>query len=82
MLDHTSSPPSSTADDREARVQALLEQLRPDAERALRQMAERLADLPEDGCFGQVEYDLRDLAHQLAADSHQAGLQAAKKKAT
>jgi hypothetical protein len=45
-------------------------------------MAERLADLSEDQAFGQVEYDLRDLAHQLAATSHQAGLQAGKKRAT
>jgi hypothetical protein len=45
-------------------------------------MAERLADLPEDQAFGPVEYDLRDLAHQLAAASHQAGLQAGKKRAT
>lgn len=81
-MDHTSAAPSQTADDRESRIEALLARLRPDAERVLRQMAERLVDLPEDGCFGQVEYDLRDLAHDLAADSHQAGLQAAKKKAT
>jgi 50S ribosomal subunit-associated GTPase HflX len=82
MLSNATSASSSTADSREARVQALLEQLRPDAERALRQMAERLVDLPEDGCFGPVEYDLRDLAQQLTADVHQTGLEAAKKKAT
>lgn len=81
MLDNAASSPSPLADDREARLQALLQRLRPHADRALRQLAERLIDLPEDGCFGQVEYDLRDRAHQLAADSHQAGLEAAKKKA-
>jgi hypothetical protein len=78
MLSSTPSPPP---DDREARVQALLAQLRPHAERALRAMAERLADLPEDQAFGQVEHDLRDLAHELAAASHQTGLAAGKKRA-
>jgi hypothetical protein len=38
--------------------------------------------LPEGQSFGQVEYDLRDAAHQLAAAAHQAGLQAGKKRGT
>jgi hypothetical protein len=74
------SSPSTTSEDREARIQALLGQLRPQAEAVLRQMAERLVDLPEDQAFGAVEYDLRDWAHELAASSHQAGLQAGKKR--
>jgi len=82
MLNTTASSSSQTPEDREARLQALLGQLRPHAEQVLRQMAERLVDLPEDRAFGQVEYDLRDLAHDLAATSHQAGLQAGKKRAT
>jgi hypothetical protein len=45
-------------------------------------MAERLVDLPEGQAFGQVEYDLRDLAHELAAAAHQAGLEAGKKRGT
>ena len=43
---------------------------------------EVLVDLPEGQAFGQVEYDLRDLAHDLAASSHQAGLAAGKKRGT
>lgn len=74
--------PTSSSPDREARIQALLQLLRPNAEHVLRQMAERLVDLPDGQAFGQVEYDLRDLAHDLAAASHQAGLQAGKKRAT
>ena len=68
--------------DREARVQELLRRLQPHAERVLRRMAERLVDLPEDRAFGQIEYDLRDLAHDLAAASHQTGLEAGKKRGT
>jgi len=82
MLDPAASSPSQTSQDREARVQALLEQLRPHGEGILRQMAERLVDLPEGQAFGSVEYDLRDLAHELAASSHQAGLQVGKKRGT
>jgi hypothetical protein len=82
MLQTALSTPSQTAQDREARIQDLLQQLRPDAEALLRQMAERLVDLPEQRSFGQIEYDLRDLAHQLAAGVHQTGLHAGKKRAT
>jgi len=82
MLTPLVSSPSPIADDRETRIQALLEHLRPHGEKALRQMAERLVDLPEEQAFGAVEYDLRDLAHGLAAASHQAGLHAGKKRAT
>ena len=82
MLNHLASHPSPTADDREARIQALLQRLRPNSDHILRQMAERLVDLPEDQAFGQIEYDLRDLAHELAASAHQAGLEVGKKRGT
>ncbi len=78
----TPSAPSQTSEDRETRIQDLLARLRPHADHALRAMAERLVDLPEDQAFGQIEYDLRDLAHGLAAASHQAGLRAGKKRGT
>ena len=82
MLNTPPSTPSSLSDEREARIQELIAQLRPDAERTLRRMAEQLVDLPEDQAFGQIEYDLRDSAHDLAAASHQTALQARKKRAT
>src|SRR5262249_2836225 len=82
MLNKQPPPAAPDTSDREARVQALVERLRPDAEQALRRMAEKLVDLPDDKAFGQVEYDLRDLSHRLAASCHQAGLQAGKKGAT
>src|SRR5262245_21081630 len=75
----TTLPPTRDAD-REARIQDLLRRLRHGAEPVLRQMAERLADLPEGQAFGQVEYDLRDAAHELAAAAHRAGLEAGKKR--
>jgi hypothetical protein len=82
MNDRFCATPLPTGDDREARVQELLGRLRPGAEQLLRRMAERLVDLPEEQAFGQVEYDLRDLGHELAAAAHQAGLEAGKKRGT
>jgi hypothetical protein len=82
MLEAPAATTSQTAEDREGRVQALLALLREQAEPKLRQMAERLVDLPEDKAFGQIEYDLGDLGRRLAASAHQAGLQAGKKGGT
>jgi len=82
QMSTSQSAPSQISDGRETRIQALVEQLRPSAEAALRQMAERLVDLPEEKSFGQIEYDLRDDAHRLASSAHQAGLTAGKKRAT
>ena len=64
---------------REDRVEALLALLKDRSESALRQMAERLADLPEEQSFGKVEHDLLGLARRIASDAHQAGLDAGKK---
>ena len=82
MLNTPAPTPSATPQDREERIQELLQRLRPNADQVLRRMAERLVDLPEGKAFGQIEYDLRDLAHGLAAASHQAGLEAGKKRGT
>jgi len=82
MLNTPASCPSQTANDREARVRALLDALRGLAEPTLRQMAERLADLPDGQAFGQIEHDLGDLGRDLAARAHQAGLDAGKKGGT
>lgn len=82
MLSESASPTTPTSNGREQRVQALMAQLRPNAEQALREMAERLVDFPMEKSFGAIEYDLRDVAHDFASASHQAGLQAGKKGAT
>jgi len=82
MLNTPELAPSSTSQDRETRVRALLDQLRPAAERALRQMAEDLVDAPDRQRFQGVELRLRDHAQQLAAAAHQTGLGGRKKGAT
>ncbi len=82
MLNESSFSTTPISNDRELRVLQLIERLRPNAEQALREMAERLVDLPEERSFGQIEYDLRDVAHDFASASHQAGLDAGKRGAT
>jgi hypothetical protein len=82
MLPQAPSPPSATADDRESRVRALLEQLRPHVERAARRMAESLVDCPDALLFGELEFALRDQAHDLAAAAHHTGLEGRKKGGT
>lgn len=82
MLNTSSSSPNQISDDREARLEALLQLLRPDAELTIRRMAEKLVDLPQEQAFGQIEFILRDLGRDLAAAAHQTGLQAGKKRAT
>ena len=82
MLTPRESAPSSTPQDREGRIRALVDQLRPAAEQALRQMAEELVDAPDHQLFRGVELRLRDRAHELAAAAQQAGLEGRKKGAT
>jgi HPt (histidine-containing phosphotransfer) domain-containing protein len=82
MLGDKDSAASKIPDGRDSRVEALLARLKERSESSLRLMAERLADLPEEQSFGQVEHDLRDLAHRLASSAHQAGLEASQKKGT
>jgi hypothetical protein len=82
MLNTPHSAPSSTPEDRESRIRAVMDQLRPAAEHTLRHLAEELVDAPDRQLFGGVELRLRDHAHQLAATAHQTGLQDRKKGAT
>ena len=77
MLRDPSSATSAIPEGRDSRRQRILDPLRSDP--ALERMADELADLPDDKAFGRIEYTLRDLGHELAANAHQAGLDAGKK---
>jgi len=82
MLETTASTSFEAPEGREARLQALRARLHAAADALADRMAQRLLDLPDELAFGQVEYDLRDLAHELAASAHQAGLEVGKKRGT
>jgi hypothetical protein len=71
------SPPT-----RDERIQALLDQLRPKVEEALRQMVERAVDVPESEEFGPIEHEFRTAGLDLANEVRQATLASRKKRAT
>jgi hypothetical protein len=70
------------AEDREARIQELLAQLRAAAEPTFRQLAEQLTDAPDAQLFGPLEYAVREHGLTLAAAAQQAGLDGRKKRGT
>ena len=67
---------------REQRIEALMEQLRPQIEQAVRKMVERAVDVPEAEEFGAIEYEFRDAGQGLANQVRQATLASRKKRAT
>jgi hypothetical protein len=79
---HSCTAPPTPAEDREARVQQLLERLRPLLEQRARRMAEDLIDTPPQQVLGDIEYTLRDHAHRLATDVHQVALDGDQKRGT
>lgn len=74
--------PDSAPATREERISALMDQLRPKVEDALRRMVERAVDVPEHEEFGAIEYEFRDAGLNLANDVRQASLASRKKRAT
>ena len=82
MLHPTASATLPIAQDRVVRRQQIRQALRDGADELLERMADALVDLPDDQWFGQIEYTLRDLGHDLATHAHQAGLDASKKRGT
>jgi len=67
---------------RDERIQALIDQLRPKVEEALRQMVERAVDVPEAEEFGAIEHEFRTAGLHLANEVRQATLASRKKRAT
>jgi hypothetical protein len=67
---------------REERIEALMEQLRPKVDQAVRRMVERAVDVPEHEEFGDIEYEFRDAGLGLANEVRRAGLASRKKRGT
>ena len=68
------------AESREERIEALMQQLRPKVEQAVRKMVERAVDVPEAEEFGAIEYEFREAGQKLANDVRQASLASRKKR--
>jgi len=74
------SPPTPAT--REERIEALMQQLRPKVEEAVRKRVERALDVPEHEEFGAIEYEFRDAGQHLANAVRQASLASRKKRGT
>ena len=75
------SPPSLPPT-RAQRIEAILEQLRPQLEQQLRELVERAVDVPEAEEFGAIDAEFRDAGLRLANDVRQATLASRKKRGT
>lgn len=74
--------PAATDETREQRVEAILKELRPKVEAAVRHMVERAVDVPEAEEFGAIDVAFRDAGLQLANEVRQASLASRKKRGT
>ena len=61
-------------------IEALMKELRPKVEAAVRKMVERAIDVPEAEEFGAIEYEFRDAGQGLANEVRQASLASRKKR--
>ncbi len=79
-----STPPPSAAlpETREQRIEAIMKQLLPKIEQAVRQMVERAVDVPQAQEFGTIDFEFRDAGQKLANEVRQASLASRKKRAT
>ena len=74
--------PEVAAQSREQRIAALMEQLRPQVEKTVRQLVERAVDVPETEEFGAIDFEFRDAGLDLANEIRQAAVASRKKRGT
>jgi hypothetical protein len=74
--------PAEANQSREERIEAILKELRPKIDAAVRQMVERAVDVPEAEEFGAIDFEFRDAGQQLANEVRQASLARRKKRGT
>ncbi len=74
--------PAVAEETREERIEAIMKQLRPKIEAAVRQMVERAVDVPEAEEFGAIDFEFRDAGQQLASAVRQASVARRKKRCT
>jgi hypothetical protein len=74
--------PSAITETREQRIEAIMKELRPKIDEALRQMVERAVDVPEAEELGAIDFEFRDAGLKLANDVRQASMASRKKRGT
>ena len=67
---------------REQRIEALLQELRPQSEATGRRLVERAVDVPEAEEFGAIDLEFRYAGQRLVNEVRQAALASRKKRAT
>jgi hypothetical protein len=72
--------PTETSQSREERIEAILKELRPKVEAAVREMVERAVDVPEAEEFGAIDFEFRDAGQKLANEVRQASVASRKKR--
>ena len=74
--------PATANETREERIEAIMKELRPKVEAAVRKMVERAVDVPEAEEFGAIDFEFRDAGQELANDVRQASVASRKKRGT
>ena len=74
--------PAAANETREQRIEAVMKELRPKIDAAVRQMVERAVDVPEAEEFGAIDFEFRDAGQKLASDVRQASVASRKKRGT
>ena len=69
-------------DTREERIEAIIKELRPKIDAAVRKLVERAVDVPEAEEFGAIDFEFRDAGQELANDVRQASVASRKKRGT
>jgi hypothetical protein len=76
-------PLSAVANEtREQRIEAIMKELRPKIDEAVRKLVERAMDVPEAEEFGAIDFEFRDAGQKLANDVRQASVASRKKRGT
>jgi hypothetical protein len=73
---------AAAAQAREERIEAILNELRPQVEATVRRLVERAVDVPEAEEFGAIDFEFRDAGQQLANEVRQASVASRKKRGT
>jgi hypothetical protein len=76
------TPTPAPVPTREEQIEAIMAQLRPQLEQAVRQMVERAVDVPEAQEFGAIDIEFRDAGLDIANEVRQAALASRKKRGT
>ena len=70
------------AEARQQRIEAIMQQLRPEIEQVVRQLVEKAVDVPEAEEFGAIDAAFRDAGLGLVNDARQAAVASRKKRGT